>query len=889
MGAVMLECLIHVLLFLMGLLDHSSGVVYKKQLSSSVINTRYGKVRGMLVEFPNDLRPTIAYLGLRYADLDQGSMRFMPPKSPMERWSGTASAVGNQTACPQPKPLDRDLGVPEERAARLRNISPFLHNQVEDCLTLNIYVPTKEWNDTDPMPVMVFVHGESYETGTGNAYDGSVLSSYGDVIVVTLNYRLGVLGFLTTGNQAAMGNYALLDITQALHWLRENIASFTGDPQRVTLFGHGHGAALVNLLMLSPFASEGRGPFFQRAIIQSGSALSTWAVSYDPVWCTQKLAINVNCSRFIGDSQKLIKCLRERTYEELVNAVPKAPKYYSCFAPSVDGWSVLPKKVMEMINEKKMKFASAKVMFGITKNEAYSYLKQQEIKKGISEFRKTQIIRTYVQNVFRYHRQKIFEILDHHYTDWNRISDKLSKRNNIMDLLSDGQYVAPLMETAQKHAETADTYLYAFTYSTQSENSQDVHGIHGDELPYVFGAPIVDGLSPFPSTYTSAEKMLSEAVMTYWTNFAKTGNPNEPRNQTSVHGGRVRNRFVNIDWPKFELGDQNYLQIGGFDINEGSDPARRPTVRHHYRAQKLALWLDLIPKINKPTKTGTDPTQHLLKDSNNMSTFDEFPRLVPPFNKVFPSPPPMPPISPTWGPPNDGTWSTTSYYNGYTDEDPDNIHTRVRHGSTESVTVLHSTPDGVTAVPASAGQPDPSHSSVPLSITVAVGCSLLFLNILIFAGVFYQRERIKKLKRKQEEEEEEQEDVKLARKLEKTVRNATGPETVSLMSNPSNHQSPAKNAHPQPSPQNNQKPAIATKPPQPPGSGYTYTAIPTQSTSPMHRNAMPHGHPIPMNTFGKGKTPDHLQRSENDGHIYKKINKPNSRDMNDSNNAITIV
>lgn len=268
---------------------------------------------------------------------------------------------------------------------------------------------------------------------------------------------------------------------------------------------------------------EGRGPFFQRAIIQSGSALSTWAVSYDPVWCTQKLAINVNCSRFIGDSQKLIKCLRERTYEELVNAVPKAPKYYSCFAPSVDGWSVLPKKVMEMINEKKMKFASAKVMFGITKNEAYSYLKQQEIKKGISEFRKTQIIRTYVQNVFRYHRQKIFEILDHHYTDWNRISDKLSKRNNIMDLLSDGQYVAPLMETAQKHAETADTYLYAFTYSTQSENSQDVHGIHGDELPYVFGAPIVDGLSPFPSTYTSAEKMLSEAVMTYWTNFAKTG------------------------------------------------------------------------------------------------------------------------------------------------------------------------------------------------------------------------------------------------------------------------------------------------------------------------------------------------------------------------------
>ncbi|KAK0040275.1 neuroligin-4 X-linked, partial [Biomphalaria pfeifferi] len=103
------------------------------------------------------------------------------------------------------------------------------------------------------MAVMVFVHGESYQTGTGNAYEGSVLASFGDVIVVTLNYRLGVLGFLSTGDQSAMGNYALLDVIQALLWLKENIPSFNGDPQRVTLFGHGTGAAIVNLLLLSPF------------------------------------------------------------------------------------------------------------------------------------------------------------------------------------------------------------------------------------------------------------------------------------------------------------------------------------------------------------------------------------------------------------------------------------------------------------------------------------------------------------------------------------------------------------------------------------------------------------------------------------------------------------
>lgn len=117
-------------------------------------------------------------------------------------------------------------------------------------------------------------------------------------------------------------------------------------------------------------------------------------------------------------------------------------------------------------------------MFGITKNEAYAYLKQDEIKKGISDFRKTQIIRSYVQNVFRYHRQKIYEILDHHYTDWTHTSDQISNRDNILELLSDGQYVAPLMEMTNQHEQTADTYLYSFAYSTLSEG-EDAEEVQG--------------------------------------------------------------------------------------------------------------------------------------------------------------------------------------------------------------------------------------------------------------------------------------------------------------------------------------------------------------------------------------------------------------------------
>ncbi|GFS19776.1 neuroligin 4 [Elysia marginata] len=610
---------------------------------------------------------------------------------------------------------------------------------------------------------MVYIHGESYESGTGNAYDGSVLSSYGDVIVVTLNYRLGVLGFLSTEEVSAMGNYALMDITQALLWLRENIASFNGDPQKVTLFGHGHGSAIVNLLMLSPFVMEGKANFFHRAILQSGSALATWAVSYDPSWCTQRLALSVNCSRHVTNTNALVECLRERSYEELVNAPAQEPKYYSCFAPSVDQYTMLPVEVRKLLQKKRSKFAQVPVMFGITKNEAYSYLKPQEARQGLSKARKTQILRTYVQNVFRYHRQKIYEILDHHYTDWSHESDPISNRNNVLELISDGQYVAPLVEMADFHAETADTYLYSFSHSTQSAGlgeAEDIQGIHGDELPYVFGSPLVNGSSPFPASFTDAERLLSETMMTYWTNFAKSGNPNEPRNRTSFQRNERHRRSVNLKWPKYEAETKEYMSI-----------SPRPSVQHHYRAEKLALWLNLIPKIDKDD--GSEKGSHQLDNSDNSSTFDDYQKLLSSNldNTIFPSPPPMPPVSPT--PSDRSTTQGKGHHGGITSQDGSPVGHRPgagRRGEPSVDNPQHPkfsgdsnnpvvTPEvdgagasGITKDPAdsdgkAAETGKASTSGVPLSMVVAIGGSLLLINLLIFAGLCYQRERIRKMRR----------------------------------------------------------------------------------------------------------------------------------------------
>ncbi|KAL8625574.1 hypothetical protein ACOMHN_014662 [Nucella lapillus] len=285
-------------------------------------------------------------------------------------------------------------------------------------------------------------------------------------------------------------------------------------------------------------------------------------------------------------------------------------------------------------------------------------------------------------------------------------------------------------------------------------------------------------------------------------------NPNLPRNQTSDHGGKVHNRFAGLRWPKYDKTTQQYMQM-----------SRRPAVRHHYRGQKLAMWLDLIPKIN--VADGSDPTSHLLNNHNNQTTFDDFHRLLPTLgDEVFPTPPPIPPLSPTLSLPPDNPL-TTSMWNTMGEDNNNNnkggggggvrpsggggdshYGPRRDHDKPENDDV---TSDDVVGVTSNSGG-----STVPaqrigethgagggmgftnsLSITVAVGCTLLFLNLLIFAAVYYQRVRIRKLRQEGRRtqpghtDEEDPDEVKLNRKLEREARRTFelgGPETDSLMS-----------------------------------------------------------------------------------------------------------
>ncbi|KRK05633.1 uncharacterized protein Dyak_GE29173, partial [Drosophila yakuba] len=211
-------------------------------------------------------------------------------------WQGLKIARHLPPVCPQKLPDLSPLGIENMSRARHKHLSrllPYLRTESEDCLYLNLYVPHEEPQSTPKQyAVLVYLHGESFEWNSGNAYDGSVLSSYGEVIVVTVNYRLGVLGFLRPSIDAHnIANYALLDQIAALHWIKENIEAFGGDNSRVTLMGHSTGAACVNYLMVSPVASG----LFHRAILMSGSAMSDWAASNQSLQLTMQIAHALEC------------------------------------------------------------------------------------------------------------------------------------------------------------------------------------------------------------------------------------------------------------------------------------------------------------------------------------------------------------------------------------------------------------------------------------------------------------------------------------------------------------------------------------------------------------------------------------------------------------------
>ncbi|XP_033618415.1 neuroligin-1 isoform X1 [Fukomys damarensis] len=707
-----MACLVHrglgvsLTLCMLGSLLQAAHVLSQKLDDvDPLVTTNFGKIRGVKKELNNEiLGPVVQFLGVPYAAPPTGEHRFQPPEPPSP-WSDIRNATQFAPVCPQNIIDGRlpEVMLPVWFTNNLDVVSSYVQDQSEDCLYLNIYVPTEDGpltkkqtddlGDNDgaededirdsggPKPVMVYIHGGSYMEGTGNLYDGSVLASYGNVIVITVNYRLGVLGFLSTGDQAAKGNYGLLDLIQALRWTSENIGFFGGDPLRITVFGSGAGGSCVNLLTLSHYSEGNRWSnstkgLFQRAIAQSGTALSSWAVSFQPAKYARMLATKVGCN--VSDTVELVECLQKKPYKELVDQDIQPARYHIAFGPVIDG-DVIPDDPQILMEQGE--FLNYDIMLGVNQGEGLKFVENiVDSDDGISASDFDFAVSNFVDNLYGYPEGKdvLRETIKFMYTDWADRHNPETRRKTLLALFTDHQWVAPAVATADLHSNFGSpTYFYAFYHHCQTDQVPAwADAAHGDEVPYVLGIPMIGPTELFPCNFSKNDVMLSAVVMTYWTNFAKTGDPNQPVPQDTKFIHTKPNRFEEVAWTRYSQKDQLYLHIG-----------LKPRVKEHYRANKVNLWLELVPHLH---------------NLNDISQYTSTTTKVPSTDI-------------TLRPTRKNSVPVTSAFPTAKQDDPK------QQPSPFSV--------------------DQRDYSTELSVTIAVGASLLFLNILAFAALYYKKDK----------------------------------------------------------------------------------------------------------------------------------------------------
>uniref|UniRef100_A0A8U8C0T2 Carboxylic ester hydrolase n=1 Tax=Geospiza parvula TaxID=87175 RepID=A0A8U8C0T2_GEOPR len=425
-----------------------------------------GRLKGTQTNVKGTDKLVNVFLGIPFAKAPLGSLRFSPPEPP-EPWTGVRDATSYPPLCPQ----DLSLLKTAEKNFKEKHLA---FQTSEDCLYLSVYSPAGS-SKKDKLPVMVWIHGGNFIFGGSARYDGSALSAYENVVVVLIQYRLGLLGYFNTGDEHAPGNWAYLDQVAALRWVQGNIEHFGGDPASVTLFGISAGSCSV-------FAHVGIYIF--------------------------------KCDT--SSSLSLLDCLRKQEAEHIV-LNSKIFFFFLflqeiSFLPLVLDGVFLHKPPEEILAGKE--FNAVPFMIGVTNNEFGWNIRL----KPSPRQRLLQQIQAFQDSYF------LPMILDEYLGD---TEDPAELRDGFLDLLGDMAIVMPAIKALNYHRESgAPTYFFEFQHRASAfrDSKPDyVKADHGDEVGFVFGGPFLAGDIQL---FTEEEKNLSRTLMKYWANFARNGNPN---------------------------------------------------------------------------------------------------------------------------------------------------------------------------------------------------------------------------------------------------------------------------------------------------------------------------------------------------------------------------
>ncbi|XP_038079002.1 cholinesterase 1-like [Patiria miniata] len=508
------------------------------------------------------------FKGIPFAELPVGRLRFEPPVA-KEPWVGTYDATYFRDACVQ-DPLQA-FGMPMS----------------EDCLHLNIYATRTTF--PEGAAVMVYIHSGSLNGGSAVLpdFNGLPLVSVGDVILVTINYRLNVFGFLTTGDEASPGNVGLKDQVMALEWIKQNIAAFGGDKERITIFGVGSGGLSVNLLVLSQQTTG----LFSQAIMQSVTALSPSFYEDQELLRQQAFQVGERVGCRVSDSVALLDCLREINATALITAAPQ-----SLFrsAPVLDG-TFLDDTPANLYATGR--YNHVKLLLGSNKDEGTFnvYLSQQfgeyrtkEQAPIINEEAFDQLVTEKFVRDYGYSNDQLTDAIRMQYIDWSQAdNDSYDFFRSYVDFATDFSYACPVDQVARYHAQSGDdVYVYQMTH-VPSVSYWNYGGFgpgwllagHAEDVQFVFGFPFIPAATALRGELQDDEKALSVKFMEFWTNFANTGNPGV---QTPGSPPDPQRDF----WPRFTIPELEYKELS---LNLTSSRALKSDKCHFWNSYMVQL------------------------------------------------------------------------------------------------------------------------------------------------------------------------------------------------------------------------------------------------------------------------------------------------------------
>ncbi|XP_062605522.1 acetylcholinesterase-like [Saccostrea cucullata] len=528
-----------------------------------------------------------SFYGIPFAKPPVGKYRFKHPQPP-DPWTEIKKTVDLPPACMQ----IFDNTFPNFTGAEMWNPNTLVQ---EDCLYLNVWVP--KTTESRNKSVMVWIYGGSFSYGSISldVYNGKYLAVENDVIVVSMQYRIGSLGFFVGSSPEAPGNCGLFDQLLALDWVQRNIHYFGGSPNDVTLFGESSGAASIGLHLLSPLSRSK----FQRAILQSAGPTAPWATitRQKAMERGKTLAKALNCER--DSEMEMLECMKKVNESQFPqnDFILDANILQFPFVPIIDGVFLIEDPETSFKNGN---FKRCPILTGANTNEgsyflAYSYGGVVFNKSHSSPIDMDQY-KVQMKKQFRHFPQHPTEInkfvldaIRFQYTPWNNPLDNYLLRDGVEAAVGDFNFACATVDLAGEYAAAGlNVYYYLYDHRSSVNPWGEWMGVmHGDEIMFIFGQPLDNDFE-----YETKEKRLSKKMMKYWTNFAKTGNPNkEPSEEKSLD-----------DWPIHTYKDREYIVLD----TKFHEHNKKPTIKNAFKVKDCAFWREYVPMLMHTTANMSD-------------------------------------------------------------------------------------------------------------------------------------------------------------------------------------------------------------------------------------------------------------------------------------------